>query len=132
MKKFNESSIINLIGIIIRALLIFVIFAQLAYTLYHITVTIRQGFEEFIDSTIIDTLLVLVLLEIYLGIADYIKGTGRTVVYVIDATISYLVREIVIQALNPQGLTMTTIIAYAGGVLALAASRFLISRTTQK
>lgn len=131
-KNVGEEQIVKLIGNIIRALLIVTVFAQVIYTVYHMTSTFSEGFEVFIESTIIDTLLILVLLEIYMAVSDYVKGKGRTVAYVIDATISYLLREIIIQALSPQGLTMTLMLAYSGGVLALAASRFLISKVTRE
>lgn len=131
-KNVGEEQIVKLIGNVIRALLIVTIFAQVIYTIYHMTRTFSRGFEVFIDSTIIDTLLILVLLEIYMAVSDYVRDKGRTVAYVIDATISYLLREIIIQALSPQGLTMTLMLAYSGGVLALAASRFLISKVTRE
>ncbi|MCY0850933.1 phosphate-starvation-inducible PsiE family protein [Sulfuracidifex metallicus] len=126
--KFDDKILFRIIGIVVRAILIVGIIAQLGITIF-LTVSslIVSGPVALVTTAIENALLIIVLLEIYLAVEDYLSGKGRTASYVIDASISFIVREIIIDVFNGVD-SNTTLLVLAGIVAILSFSRFLTSR----
>lgn len=126
--KFDDKILFRIIGIVVRAILIVGIITQIGITIF-LTVSslIISGPAALVTTAIENALLIIVLLEIYLAVEDYLSGKGRTASYVIDASISFIVREIIIDVFNGVD-SNTTLLVLAGIVAILSFSRFLTSR----
>ncbi|BBG22881.1 phosphate-starvation-inducible PsiE family protein [Sulfuracidifex tepidarius] len=126
--KFDDKLLFKIIGIVVRALVVFAIIVQIGITIFFTAfAAITVGVTALVSTAIEDALLIIVLLEIYLAIEDYLSGKGRTASYVIDASISFVVREILIDVFN--GITTnSTLLVLAGIVAILSFSRFLTSK----
>jgi uncharacterized membrane protein (DUF373 family) len=126
--KFDDKILFRIIGIVVRAILIVGIITQIGITIF-LTVSslIISGPVALVTTAIENALLIIVLLEIYLAVEDYLSGKGRTASYVIDASISFIVREIIIDVFNGVD-SNTTLLVLAGIVAILSFSRFLTSR----
>jgi len=128
-EEFDDKLLFRIIGIVVRAILIIAIVVQIGITiLVTVSSALISGIEALVSAAIENSLLIIVLLEIYLAVEDYLSGKGRTASYVIDASISFIVREILIDVFN--GVTSNeTLLVLAGIVAILSFSRFLTSRT---
>ena len=126
LKQFNEEKIVSIIVKVIEAILLIAILAIIVHAIIEFTITIHKGYTTMIITLVEDAFLLIIVLEIFQSIVDFGKGRGRSVVYVMDASISFLLREIIIEIFteNPGYLTLLT---YAGIILAIAVGRFLIT-----
>ncbi len=126
--KLDDKLLFRIIGIVVRTLVIFAIIVQIGITIFFTaTSAIFVGVTALVSTAIENALLIIVLLEIYLAIEDYLSGKGRTASYVIDALISFVVREILIDVFN--GITANnTLLVLAGIVAILSFSKFLMSK----
>ncbi|MEM3848126.1 MAG: hypothetical protein QXQ06_06065, partial [Metallosphaera sp.] len=89
-------------SIIVQALLIVGLATTIISTITQILVA-AQSDPLLIPSVVIENvLLIIVFLEIYLSALDFFTGKGRSLVYVIDAMISFVSREIIIEILTLQ------------------------------
>ncbi|MBB5253570.1 phosphate-starvation-inducible PsiE family protein [Sulfurisphaera ohwakuensis] len=124
--QLKEEKIVSNIVKVIEGIVLIAITVMIAYTIYELLTTISQGFIVEVIGLVGNAFLLVVLLEIFQSIADFGKGRGRSVVYVMDATVSFLLREIIIEIFNgtPQA---TILLTYAGLIITIAISRFLIS-----
>jgi len=125
-KELKEEKIISNTVKVIEAILLVSIAAVIVYTVYELIVTISQGFLVELIDLVGNAFLLIVLLEIFQSIVDFGRGRGRSVIYVMDATISFLLREIVIRIFNGD-INYQLLLTYAGIILAIAVGRFLVS-----
>ncbi len=66
-----------------------------------------------------------------MSVFDFFEGKGRSIVYILDATMSFISREIIIDILAAN-INYINII-YLGGVIGIIAfSRFIITRKNQE
>jgi uncharacterized membrane protein (DUF373 family) len=107
MRRIGDRDLIKFIGYIIRIILLLGIFSQMALSAYQI--------------------LILVLLELYIAVNSYLTGKERSIVNVIDAGISFIVREIILELFSTNS-NITDLLMLAGIVGILTFSRFLASR----
>lgn len=128
MRRIGDRDLIKFIGYIIRIILLLGIFSQMALSVYQIiTDLIKLSLIDLISSTIIGSLLILVLLELYIAVNSYLTGKERSIVNVIDAGISFIVREIILELFSTNS-NITHLLMLAGIVGILTFSRFLASR----
>ena len=125
-KELKEEKIVSATIKVIEAILFVSIVSIIIYTIYELIVTISQGFIVEVVGLVGNAFLLIVLLEIFQSIVDFGKGRGRSVVYVMDATISFLLREIIIEIFNGN-VDYQLLLTYAGIILAIAVGRFLIT-----
>ena len=127
LKQFSEERIISIIVKVIEAILLVAILAIIAHAIIEFIATLHKGYESMIISLVEDAFLLIIVLEIFQSIVDFGKGKGRSVVYIMDASISFLLREIIIEVFegNPGYLILLT---YAGIILTIAVGRFLITK----
>jgi len=93
---------------------------------------VPSGLLSEIFGLVGNAFLVVVLLELFQSIVDFGKGRGRSVVYVMDATMSFVLREVIIELINGVR-SMSDLLYLASIILLIAFSRFLISfRLTKK
>ena len=125
-KELKEEKIISNTIKVIEAILIVSIASVIVYTVYELIVTISEGFLVEVIGLVGNAFLLIVLLEIFQSIVDFGRGRGRSVIYVMDATISFLLREIIIEIFNGEP-SYQLLLTYAGIILAIAVGRFLVS-----
>lgn len=122
-------------SLVVQFLLVLGLFAVIISTIFSIIYSLNQGLIAIASVTLENALLIVVFLEIYLSVFDFFEGKGRSIVYVLDATMSFISREIIIDILTVN-INYLDII-YLGGVIGIIAfSRFIItrkkSRSTEK
>jgi uncharacterized membrane protein (DUF373 family) len=127
-----EEKIVQYIVKIIEVILLVAIGIVIVYTVIDIFLLIPSGLLSEIFGLVGNAFLVVVLLELFQSIVDFGKGRGRSVVYVMDATMSFVLREVIIELINGVS-SMSDLLYLASIVLLIAFSRFLISfRITKK
>lgn len=125
-KELKEERIISNTIKVIEAIIFISIIAIIIYTIVQLVLTLSQGFLVEVIGLVGNAFLLIVLLEIFQSIVDFGKGRGRSVVYVMDATISFMLREIIIGIFN-KAVDYLTLLTYGGLILAIAIGRFLIT-----
>ncbi|WP_369610575.1 phosphate-starvation-inducible PsiE family protein [Sulfurisphaera javensis] len=125
-KLTKEEVVVHYVTRIIEIIILVAIATIIVYTVYDLIVSIFQGFITEVIGLVGNAFLLVVLLEIYQSIVDFGKGKGRSVIYVMDATISFILREIIIEIFNGS-YTYQDLLTYAGLVIVIALGRFLIS-----
>ncbi|MFP3232733.1 MAG: phosphate-starvation-inducible PsiE family protein [Sulfolobaceae archaeon] len=135
-RKFHfhlpEEKIVQYIAKIIEVILLVAIGIVIVYTVIDIFLLVPSGLLSEIFGLVGNAFLVVVLLELFQSIVDFGKGRGRSVVYVMDATMSFVLREVIIELINGVN-SMSDLLYLASIILLIAFSRFLISfRLTKK
>ncbi|BCU70995.1 phosphate-starvation-inducible PsiE family protein [Stygiolobus caldivivus] len=129
-KRFSlnlpEEKIVMYVAKIVEIILLLAIAIVIAYTVVDIFLLIPTGLLSEIFGLVGNAFLVVVLLELFQSIVDFGRGRGRSVIYVMDATMSFVLREIIIDLIN--GINSITDLVYLSSItLIIAVSRFLIS-----
>ncbi|QXJ30743.1 phosphate-starvation-inducible PsiE family protein [Saccharolobus shibatae] len=128
MARISDKDLIKFIGYIIRIILLFGIGVQIILTIYGIISSIFSlNLLDLVNVTITGPLLILVLLELYIAVNSYLSGKERSIINVIDAGISFFVRELILELFS-QNYTITHILIIAGVVGILSFSRFITNR----
>ncbi|MCH4814634.1 MAG: phosphate-starvation-inducible PsiE family protein [Saccharolobus sp.] len=128
MARISDKDLIKFIGYIIRVILLFGIGVQIILTIYGIVSSIFSlNLLDLVNVTITGPLLILVLLELYIAVNSYLSGKERSIINVIDAGISFFVRELILELFS-QNYTITHILIIAGVVGILSFSRFITNR----
>ena len=122
----SEEKIIQYVVKVVEAILLIAIGIVIVYTVVDVITLVPSGLLNEIFGLVGNAFLIIVLLELFQSIVDFGKGKGRSVVYVMDATMSFVLREIIIEIIN--GLTsVSDLIYFSVIILVIAVSRFLIS-----
>ncbi|AOL16341.1 hypothetical protein BFU36_06080 [Sulfolobus sp. A20] len=128
MRGINDKDIIKFVGYIIRIILLLGIIFQVILTVLQIVSdVIKLNILDLVNSTIIGSLLILVFLELYIAVNNYLSGKERSIANVIDAGISFVVREIILELFSAN-TSITNLLILAGIVGILTLSRFLASK----
>lgn len=135
-KRFHfylpEEKIVQYVIKVIEVILLIAIGIVIVYTIVDIFLLIPSGLLGEIFGLVGNAFLVVVLLELFQSIVDFGKGRGRSVVYVMDATMSFVLREVIIELINGVN-SLSNLLYLASIILLIAFSRFLISlRLTKK
>ncbi|QGA55205.1 hypothetical protein GFS03_11770 [Sulfolobus sp. E5-1-F] len=128
MVRINDKDLIKFIGYIIRIILLFGIGVQIVITIFGIISNIFSlNLLNLVNVTITGPLLILVLIELYIAVNSYLSGKERSIINVIDAGISFFVRELILELFS-QNYNITNILIIAGVVGILSFSRFIANR----
>ncbi|ACP56103.1 phosphate-starvation-inducible PsiE family protein [Saccharolobus islandicus] len=128
MARLSDKDLIKFIGYIIRIILLFGIGVQIVITIYGIISSIFSlNLLDLVNVTITGPLLILVLIELYIAVNSYLSGKERSIINVIDAGISFFVRELILELFS-QNYNITNILIIAGVVGILSFSRFIANR----
>ena len=128
MARLSDKDLIKFIGYIIRIILLFEIGVQIVITIYGIISSIFSlNLLDLVNVTITGPLLILVLIELYIAVNSYLSGKERSIINVIDAGISFFVRELILELFS-QNYNITNILIIAGVVGILSFSRFIANR----
>ncbi|MCH1770030.1 MULTISPECIES: phosphate-starvation-inducible PsiE family protein [Metallosphaera] len=131
MKIISSSLVFKTVSVIVQILLL----VGLGFTVVSTAVQIVTAFQAgliYVASVILENvLLIIVFLEVYLSALDFFRGKGRSVVYVIDAMISFVSREIIIEILAPP-FNYTDLLTFGGLIVAGSLARYVISRKGKK
>ena len=126
--RITDKDIIKFVGYFIRTILLLGILFQIIITIYQIIGYILQlDFIDLITDTIVSSLLILVLLELYIAVNNFLYGKERSIANVIDAGISFVVRELILELFSTHTAS-SNLLLLAGIVGILAFSRFIANR----
>ena len=118
IRKHSPSgkSLLSSISIAVEALIVIGIIAYLLYTVESMYLSL-DNLNNFADTAILNSLVTIALVEVYLGAKTYFGMEGKqSMTYIIDAALSFTIREIIIQILG-KSYTPQTILSF--GVLTL-------------
>ena len=137
-----DKKLINAITVLLKILLLTAFIAVIVYMIIAIynSVLYYKGSGEnilytFIDIIVENSLLAVVIFEIYESVSDFFDGTGKTVQYILNAAISFSAREILLiifQAKFSSAIEFNEIISISVLIVALSFSSFIISRQNIK
>ncbi len=116
------------ISIVIEVLLIIGIIAYLFYTMVSMYGNIGN-LSMFAETAILNSLVTIAIIEVYLGVGNYLKGASHSMDYIIDAAISFVVREIIIEIFG-KTYTAYTLVAFGVLVLILVISKRILAFET--
>jgi uncharacterized membrane protein (DUF373 family) len=118
--------VIKITSITLQILLIIGLIMVLLYTVTQIIESFQISLIDVASIILESSLLIIVFLEVYLSVVDFFHGKGRSVVYVMDATLSFVLREIIIGILTGS-VTDIDLLAMSGAIGIIASGRFLLT-----
>ncbi len=122
----KESLIAEAIGLILEILFLFGAVYFVIFTAYQLVFDVLESNPSgALKDLILNGLNVIIFLELREFILAYMSGKGKSVVYVIDATTAFVLREIIIAILSG-AISDLTLLSLA--LAALGGIRFLISK----
>ena len=139
MAKQLDIRFIDIVSLLLRILLL----AAFAAVMLHMFIgiyysvlaainspaSIETYIYSFIDVIVEDSLLAVVIFEIYESIVDFFRGEGDTIIYIINAAISFTAREIILTIFAARIFNVVNayeVISFSILILALAVSRYLL------
>ncbi len=139
MAKHLDTGFINIVSLLLRALLLVAFAAVMLHMFIGIydsiigainsPSSIETYIYSFIDIIVEDSLLAVVIFEIYESIMEFFHGEGDTIIYIINGAISFTAREIIVTIFAAHIFKIVDtyeIIGFAILVLALAGARYLL------
>jgi Protein of unknown function (DUF2495). len=122
----KESLIAEAIGLILEILFLFGAVYFVIFTAYQLVFDVLESNPSgALKDLILNGLNVIIFLELREFILAYMSGKGKSVVYVIDATTAFVLREIIVAILSG-AISDLTLLSLA--LAALGGIRFLISK----
>ncbi len=88
----------------------------------------ESAIYNFIDIIVEDSLLAVVIFEIYESIIQFFRGEGDTILYIINAAISFTAREIILTIFAAHVFELVNtyeLLGFSALILALAGTRYL-------
>lgn len=139
-RKITDKSILGVILLFVRALLLLSIIIEILYTAEILYMKIPEGassITQVMSNLVSGSLLALAIMDIYLSVGVYSRGDIKNLVYIIDAAVFFVVRDIVIQLFNGESTTTQTNYIYHVGilgvvVLALVGARYVALLSSEK
>lgn len=135
-----ERRVLDLLLLVVRVLLLVAIFVELVFTIELLVEKIPQGpsgLTQDISNLVSGSLLALAIMDIYLSVGVYSRGDIKNLIYIIDAAVFFVIRDMVIQLFNGENSANDTIYIYHVGILgavviALVAARYFAIVSAQK
>lgn len=141
----SDRVFINIVSLLLRILLIIAFAAVMLHMFigiyYAITgavnniPSIEDYVYSFIDIIVEDSLLGVVIFEIYESVIEFFHGEKDTVLYIINAAISFTAREMILTIFTvhiSKLVNVYEIIAFSILILALTGSRYLSMMSDKK
>lgn len=126
----KPENIIKVSSLFVQALLILGLILVMIYTINSILQEIKLGTLEVATEILINSLLIIVFFELYLSAVDFFRGKGRSVIYIMDATISFLLREIIIEILSHSS-SIYYIVGLGGIIGIISLARYVIGKRVE-
>jgi uncharacterized membrane protein (DUF373 family) len=137
--KHLDTEFIKIVSLLLRTLLLVAFAAVILHMfigIYYSIVgainspsSIETYIYSFIDIIVEDSLLAVVIFEIYESIIEFFHGEGDTILYIINGAISFTAREIIVTVFAAHIFKVVDayeIIGFAVLILALTAARYLL------
>jgi len=133
----SDKAFINIISLLLRTLLIIAFAAVILHMFIGIYYSITGAINNissvetyiysFINIIVEDSLLGVAIFEIYESVIEFFHGEKDTVLYIINAAISFTAREIILTifTIHFKSINMYEIIGFSILILALTGSRYL-------
>ncbi len=138
MTKHIDIGFIDIVSLLLRVLLLIAFGAVIIHMfigMYFSVLgainnpsTIENAIYSFIDDIVEDSLLAVVIFEIYESIIQFFHGEGDTILYIINAAISFTAREIILTIFKAhvfQLIDTYELLGFSALILALAGTRYL-------
>ena len=139
MAKQLDIRFIDVVSLLLRVLLLAAFVAVMLHMFIGIYYSVLAAINSpasietyiysFIDVIVEDSLLAVVIFEIYESIVDFFQGQGDTIIYIINAAISFTAREIILTIFVARIFNVINayeVISFSILILALAVSRYLL------
>lgn len=135
-----DRTVIKVIFVMVRVLLLVAIVIEIYFTGQLLYQKIPEGASavtQDLANLVSGSLLALAIMDIYLSVGVYSRGDIKNLVYIIDAAVFFVVRDIVIQLFNGESIPQYNVYIYRVGilgavVLALVAARFVAILSSEK
>lgn len=127
-KIIKPENVIKISSVIVQVLLAIGLIFVLAHIILIAFQTFQVGLLTVATEILENSLLIIVFFELYLSAIDFFRGKGRSVIYVMDATISFLLREIIIGVFS-QSASIFDLLGLGGIIGIISLGRYAISRT---
>ncbi|QKQ99240.1 hypothetical protein GWK48_01465 [Metallosphaera tengchongensis] len=131
MKFISSSIIFKIVSIIVQILLLLGLGFTILSTIIQMISSLQGGLFLIASIILENVLLIIVFLEVYLSALDFFRGKGRSVIYVIDAMISFVSREIIIEILT-SSVNPLNLLTLGGLIIAGASARYILSSRKRK
>lgn len=139
MAKQVDTKLAGIVSLFLRGLLIIAFLAVMLHMFidiyYSINIiisspaSIETAIYSIIDIIVEDSLLAVVIFEIYKSIIEFFHGEGDSILYIINAAISFIAREIILTIFVDHIFNIVNayeIASFSILILALAGSRYLL------
>ena len=93
----SEGRVLQAIGYVVLAFLLFAAVILTAYLIYTFVVSFSSGILVDVNEMVANALTIIIVLELYESLKAFLTGKGRSLAYVIDASIVFVVREIILE-----------------------------------
>ncbi len=139
--KFEwDRTVIRIIFILVRILLLSAIIIEIFFTGEILYSNIQQGpagLTADMVNLVSGSLLALAIMDIYLSVGVYSRGDIKNLVYIIDAAVFFVVRDIVIQLFTGESAKQVSNYIFHVGilgavVLALITARYVALMSSEK
>lgn len=140
-KGLSDRKILGVILLFVRALLLVAIVIEIIFTGQLLYQSLPSGASALTKDTsdlVSGGLLALAIMDIYLSVGVYSRGDIKNLVYIIDAAVFFVVRDIVIQLFNGESSisSYSSYISHVGilgaVVLALVTARYVALLSSEK
>ncbi len=142
MKENGDITFINIISKILRIFLLVAFIAVIAHMFLGIymiidgtsgTLTaVENSIYSMVDIIVEDSLLAIVVFEIYKSIVEFFHGQSDTIVYVVNAAISFTAREIILTIFIAhifKSIDFYEITAFSILIVALALTKYILGQS---
>ena len=122
---FSEGRILQAIGYVVLAFLLFAAVILTAYLIYTFVVSFSSGILVDVNEMVANALTIIIVLELYESLKAFLTGKGRSLAYVIDASIVFVVRELILELFQKSTSELPYLVLTVG---VLAGVRYVLSR----
>jgi uncharacterized membrane protein (DUF373 family) len=142
MANHVDITFIDAVSLMLRALLLIAFAAVIIHMFIGMYIaidgavkepsTVETAIYDFIDIIVEDSLLAVVIFEIYESIIQFFHGEGDTILYIINAAISFTAREIILTIFAAHIFKLVNtyeLLGFSALILALAGTRYLFILT---
>ena len=122
---FSEGRVLQAIGYVVLAFLLFAAVILTAYLIYTFVVSFSSGILVDVNEMVANALTIIIVLELYESLKAFLTGKGRSLTYVIDASIVFVVRELILELFQKSTSELPYLVLTVG---VLAGVRYVLSR----
>ena len=121
----SEGRVLQAIGYVILAFLLFAAVILTAYLIYTFVINFSSGLLVDVNEIVANALTIIIVLELYESLKAFLTGKGRSLTYVLDASIVFVVREIILELFQKSTSELPYLVLTVG---VLAGVRYVLSR----